>query len=576
MDTPRLRLRRFARTDAPRIAEICGDFRVSRMCRVVPHPYSVADAEFFVDHICGGKDSSTYAVEQRVDRQSEACRLIGCISLDGVRPVGDDGGKSATLGFWYGVDSWGQGFATEAAAAVLQHAFLYEGFTQLESGLWLENLASAAVHAKLGFRESSRMQQLCVARGSELDAVRLLLLRSEWEARRVIPSPGAFTLLACFPHGLRETELRVVCDPTHDRACFAGDEAAIEVIWQRRVAAQPTLFNGAKFRFSHIVECGLLAQGGMHVSSAEVVAAAPEAFAAAAAATPLPAATSVSCPVPVSCTTLHLGLTDYRSFLGTNCGGNWSGLPPACLASPLGNAAIVKTADGCVVLLRRSDTVGEMPHTVVMPGGHPEPIAVGVSSLEEWKSDVGTAARMSDGTLSPRDAPPWDTVGDEMGGGMGSGGMGGSAAGGGAGGASWAMCVRHELYDAMLREVLEETGLPLESLGAPLCLGFSRRVLHYRPDIVFLVECSLHSRDVAETYVTVEGVHREESTSIQLVEQHELLRRVLDEEDPSLPMPGCHRGGLELYRRYLDSRLEARGGAPDQDPEHAKKRREKL
>lgn len=41
-------------------------------------------------------------------------------------------------------------------------------------------------------------------------------------------------------------------------------------------------------------------------------------------------------------------------------------------SSPLGNGAIVETADKKIIILRRSNNVGEFPGHYVFPGGHPE------------------------------------------------------------------------------------------------------------------------------------------------------------------------------------------------------------
>lgn len=41
-------------------------------------------------------------------------------------------------------------------------------------------------------------------------------------------------------------------------------------------------------------------------------------------------------------------------------------------SNPLGNGAIVETSDGKILLLKRSNNVGEFPGHFVFPGGHPE------------------------------------------------------------------------------------------------------------------------------------------------------------------------------------------------------------
>lgn len=84
--------------------------------------------------------------------------------------------------------------------------------------------------------------------------------------------------------------------------------------------------------------------------------------------------------------TLSLGLTCYKDYLGTN----WSckvaelrqrgeaefGDPLALLAQPLGVGAVLCTADGKVVLIRRSQKVAEAGGLLDIPGGHPEPKVV--------------------------------------------------------------------------------------------------------------------------------------------------------------------------------------------------------
>ena len=45
IETRRLRLRRPRKTDAPRVAELLGDFDIARMTTSIPHPYGLADAE---------------------------------------------------------------------------------------------------------------------------------------------------------------------------------------------------------------------------------------------------------------------------------------------------------------------------------------------------------------------------------------------------------------------------------------------------------------------------------------------------------------------------------------------------
>uniref|UniRef100_A0A672SM76 Nudix (nucleoside diphosphate linked moiety X)-type motif 22 n=1 Tax=Sinocyclocheilus grahami TaxID=75366 RepID=A0A672SM76_SINGR len=116
-----------------------------------------------------------------------------------------------------------------------------------------------------------------------------------------------------------------------------------ETVWSDRMTKEPWLFNGSKFR--------------LHSAMLSVMEKGPQ-------------------------LTLQLGLTCYKDYLGTNWsreagklqshGQNECADPQAFLAQPLGVGAVVATADGDVVLLRRSQKVAEAAGLLDIPGGHPE------------------------------------------------------------------------------------------------------------------------------------------------------------------------------------------------------------
>lgn len=81
---------------------------------------------------------------------------------------------------------------------------------------------------------------------------------------------------------------------------------------------------------------------------------------------------------------LHLALTDYKSFQGTNMnpalltrlqerGQAEHGSRRALLAQPLACEVVVETADERIVMVHRSALVGEYANCIDFPGGHPEP-----------------------------------------------------------------------------------------------------------------------------------------------------------------------------------------------------------
>lgn len=63
---------------------------------------------------------------------------------------------------------------------------------------------------------------------------------------------------------------------------------------------------------------------------------------------------------------LHLLMDSHLAFLSDDS------ILCQHTGSPLGNGAIVETIDKKILLLQRSNNVGEFPGHFVFPGGHPE------------------------------------------------------------------------------------------------------------------------------------------------------------------------------------------------------------
>ncbi|KAK7262401.1 hypothetical protein RJT34_29974 [Clitoria ternatea] len=286
--------------------------------------------------------------------------------------------------------------------------------------------------------------------------------------------PSSFKLLLSVPSGLSPSQLSVSFSDAYDRIPHSDAtlENTISEIWEQRTLKNNSLFNGKKFRYGGYV---LHARGGsageQHVC-------------------------------------LHLGLTDYRTFVGTNLSPIWERfLVPSeddsdlCqhTSSPLGNGAVVETIDNKILVLKRSNNVGEFPGHFVFPGGHPEPEEIGITSHQYTKELT-------------------DSINIK---------------------------VSQEMFDGIVREVVEEIGVPGFSLRTPAFIGISRRVLNVRPTAFFFIKCSLDSNEVQQFYCNAE--HSYESTQLYAVPMIEL-------ENMTSKMPGCHRGGFALYKMMVDAR----------------------
>src|SRR4051812_40111813 len=118
--TDRLILRPLVTSDARDVARLAGGGEIAGTTISLPHPFSQQEAhDWIVAHTSGsdGKEAA-FAITLKSDG-----RLIGTAGLCGI----DHTHSQAEMGFWIGVDSWNQGYATEAAHAVVGYAFEHLG-----------------------------------------------------------------------------------------------------------------------------------------------------------------------------------------------------------------------------------------------------------------------------------------------------------------------------------------------------------------------------------------------------------------------------------------------------------------
>ena len=163
--TERLSLRRPNDGDVDAIVSIVGAWEVARRLARVPHPYGPADARFFLKRIV--PTEWVWAISLQ-----GSDKLVGVI---GLTPKKDEG--TAELGYWLSPSHWGRGIATEAARAIVSFGFEVLGLPYLTSGYFEDNLASGRVLDKLGFIQTGRVMQSCLASGGEFPSIRMQLSR---------------------------------------------------------------------------------------------------------------------------------------------------------------------------------------------------------------------------------------------------------------------------------------------------------------------------------------------------------------------------------------------------------------
>ena len=173
LETPRLRLRRLTEDDADTITTIVSPWEVARYTSLIPHPYQRSDAVAFIEGAMLDRNANTrhvFGIERRIEGD-----LIGTIEIN--MGTGDD-----TFGYCLGLDYWGQGYASEAALAMVRFAFQRAGKTELAAAVHPDNPASMRVLEKNGF---AYVHDNCGLQGRCADvAARIYTLSADaWFAR---------------------------------------------------------------------------------------------------------------------------------------------------------------------------------------------------------------------------------------------------------------------------------------------------------------------------------------------------------------------------------------------------------
>jgi RimJ/RimL family protein N-acetyltransferase len=174
LETPRLILRSFLPQDAPALARLAGRREIADTTLAIPHPYTESHAREFIREQAGlrtlGK-ALAFAIELRTERE-----VIGAVGFKDI----DHEHEQAELGFWIGVDLWGQGYATEAGRALLLYGFQSLGLNRVHAHHMVKNPASGRVLKKLGMQHEGTLRQRIKKREVFEDVILMAILREDW------------------------------------------------------------------------------------------------------------------------------------------------------------------------------------------------------------------------------------------------------------------------------------------------------------------------------------------------------------------------------------------------------------
>jgi RimJ/RimL family protein N-acetyltransferase len=156
------------------------DESVVRNLASAPWPYREQDARDFAA-LPADPLYPRFLITRAADAQ-----LVGCTGLGPIEDAGG-AGMALELGYWIARPHWGQGYATEAAGAVLAIAAML-GHREVIASHFLDNPASGKVLRKLGFEPTGRVEErFSCGRGVAAQAV---------QYRRTLGAAGVVQLRA--------------------------------------------------------------------------------------------------------------------------------------------------------------------------------------------------------------------------------------------------------------------------------------------------------------------------------------------------------------------------------------------
>ena len=163
LTTDRLTLRPPCEADREQLVLALNNLNVSRWTGRIPFPYGPEDADVFLTNIRRKPDDALVLFITRTGT------LMGCIGIE-----------EGELGYWLAEPHWGQGYGTEAARAMVDHAFEVVKVEDLVASYHIGNAASRCILLGLGFAETGEGAAFSRARQAEVPHIKLRLTPEAW------------------------------------------------------------------------------------------------------------------------------------------------------------------------------------------------------------------------------------------------------------------------------------------------------------------------------------------------------------------------------------------------------------
>lgn len=175
INTDRLLLRTPVPDDAKALRIALDDPEFSRNMVAIPYPYEIHDAVSFIRESTSPDNVETNL--RLLVFLNDTGELAGGIGLDDI----NKSFNSAELGYWCVRPLRGRGIATEAARAILRHAFENLNLNRVFARCMENNLQSTRVLQKIGMKHEGTAREELIRNNEPFNTVSYAILKSDWD-----------------------------------------------------------------------------------------------------------------------------------------------------------------------------------------------------------------------------------------------------------------------------------------------------------------------------------------------------------------------------------------------------------
>jgi len=144
-------LRRHRKADIEALPPILSNPRIIENLLQVPYPYTVKDAQEWVNRNIYSKPYRAANLTLALDVEGRLAGSAGFMEIER--------DHKATIGYWLAEEHWGLGIISEAVRLLVEYGFVEYDLVRIEAGLFGWNAASQRVLEKNGFVSEGVMRK---------------------------------------------------------------------------------------------------------------------------------------------------------------------------------------------------------------------------------------------------------------------------------------------------------------------------------------------------------------------------------------------------------------------------------